>query len=81
MRSHRPQNIRGDNAIGYLPKLDKDPITEYTTYLIYKTWSYQAGAHVEASSILASFHGLDCPTHATEKKDNHQSYLAVNFKN
>lgn len=81
MRSHRPQNIRGDNAIGYLPKLDKDPITEYTTYLIYKIWSYQAGAHVEASSILASFHGLDCPTHATEKKDNHQSYLAVNFKN
>lgn len=49
------------NAIGYLPKLDKDPMTEYTTYLVYKTWRYQAGTHVGASSILASFHGLECP--------------------
>lgn len=45
------------------------PVVEDTTFLRRRIWSQQAGAHLEAIPLLASFHSAG--RHATEKKNDH----------
>lgn len=46
------------NALGYLPELDGE-IAEDTSHLSHKTWRDPAGADLESTSLLGSFHHAD----------------------
>lgn len=70
MGSQRPQNITVYCQYFLLisRSLWLNTIDEDTMYLNHRTQRNQAGIHVEASSLLPSFHGPDNTYYTTKKK-------------